>query len=145
MLAKTSCTDPYLEPGFLTRSPGADWTKDAPGDESRWRPFDESCTTPRLLAALKTGATNTTADLDWAKGRTIALVGDSLERYLLQFICRHLDGEFTALRLDDVRHPPVPSMPGRNLTEYSSRSRALQSVCHVKSVRRNGWPPVRAC
>jgi hypothetical protein len=70
------CQDPYLEAGYLT-------TNASEQSENFWTPFNSEC--PRAPHFLQDVIDR--KPLPWLQGRTLLMVGDSVDRNNLRFFC----------------------------------------------------------
>ncbi len=73
---KNSCEDPFLEPGILT-------TNASDRAQNFWTPFNSDC--PRAPHFLQDVIDR--KPLPWLQGRTLLMVGDSVDRNNLRFFC----------------------------------------------------------
>ncbi|KAL7419370.1 hypothetical protein Q5752_006208 [Cryptotrichosporon argae] len=98
--------NPYAQPGYLHVPP--------PGHphEHRWTTFGAGCPTPALLRALlahtrperhpwKRGE-RALEDVEFVRGRTVAVFGDSLQRNSVRQFCTHNEGIFSQV---NASHP----------------------------------------
>ena len=117
--------DPYEQLGFLSYS-GSQYPH-----ESRWMPYRDECHSPALFASLMRSAwgitPNTTEtfmprdwwkeeagpdgrpweDVEWAHGKTVLYVGDSIGRENVQYFCQV--SSFRSDRDDRELDPPTPT------------------------------------
>ena len=108
--------DPYLQPGYLTINP-----HDITG--TYWTPHDPSCPrAPSFLADVRDRR-----PLPWLEGRTLLLVGDSIERNNLRFFC-DLVGS-TDLRTTPMRNLSATLRQGHTILEPADITRP--NVCRV--------------
>ncbi|KAM0748021.1 hypothetical protein T439DRAFT_88922 [Meredithblackwellia eburnea MCA 4105] len=126
----TGCSDPYLEPGYLVRNLTSH-------EGNRWVPFNPSCTAPSLLSRVKNGD-----DLPWLHGRTVVLVGASVERRMLVYLCDYLGGDFQVITPSNPLHPPPPGNatkgwdyrePDPTIEKELLGARGSPSKCYIPS------------
>jgi len=110
-----SC-DPYLEPGYLTTNP-----HNITG--TYWTPYNRSCPrAPSFLADVRDRR-----PLPWLEGRTLLLVGDSIERNNLRFFCDLVGSK--DLRTTPMRNLSATLREGHTVLEPADITRP--NVCRV--------------
>jgi len=113
--SKSDC-DPYLQPGFLTN--------DVPDiDRIFWNSFNPNCSrAPHFLRDVIERKA-----LPWLQGKTLLLVGDSVERNNLQFFCEMVSGSLIARAFDNL---VVTTSNGSHYIAPTEETRLL--ICRVE-------------
>ena len=115
--APTTCENPWIEYGRMAvdqRVP----------ENNRWVPYDSTCTTPELMAALRSVHANTTAPplvlplanlfphvdnslpFPWLHNRTVLLFGDHVERQHALDFCQLAGGSHLIISSTHPLSPP---------------------------------------
>jgi hypothetical protein len=113
----TRSCDPYLEPGFLTTNP-----YDIAG--TFWTPYDETC--PRAPSFLQD--VRDRKPLPWLDGRTLLLIGDSIERNNVRYFCELVGSN--DLRTTPMRNLSATLREGNTVAEPADITRPR--VCRVE-------------
>lgn len=108
--------DPFLEPGYLTTNPYNT-------SENFWTPFDQDC--PRPPHFLQDVIDR--KPLPWLQGKTLLMVGDSVERNNLRFFCELVNS--TNLRTTSLRNLDMGIRPGNTINEPGDITRPR--VCRI--------------
>ena len=139
-----SCDNPYNEYGHLT-------VDQHEPEKNRWLPYDPTCTSPELMAALRSTAPKTPPTLvlptpprskapsrdlplPWLYGKTVLLFGDHVERYHSKDLCNFAGGAFETI---DANHALSPARFLNGIDEkfVSASKAALTSrptVCYIE-------------
>lgn len=90
----------YAYPGILLVN-----TSSAAGN--RWEPVSApaECTPLDFLTAL---VTPNEVDIEFARGKTMLVFGDSVDRDHVEHFCQFVGGEMTQIRTDSPISPPYP-------------------------------------
>ena len=108
----TSGCDPFQEPGYLT-------TNQHDLTENFWTPFNQNC--PRAPHFLRDVIDR--KPLPWLQGKTLLMIGDSIERNNLRFFCELVNS--TNLRTTHLR----------NLDEGIQRGNVIKEPCDLTRPR----------
>ena len=108
--------DPFLEPGYLT-------TNQRNIAENFWTPFDQNC--PRAPHFLQDVIDR--KPLPWLQGKTLLMIGDSIERNNLRFFCELVNS--TNLRTTHLRNLDEAVRPGTVINEPGDLTRPR--VCRI--------------
>ena len=123
-----SC-NPFKVPGQLEHVVGE-------VDQNLWRPWDPSCAPSTLLTSLRNGE-----DLPWLRNRTVAIIGDSIDRDHIEYFCELARGDMEWV-WEGTKHDPGYSYSPGDPAHYNSSGNeqsgesggAVQSrprICHV--------------
>lgn len=106
----TPSCDPFAQPGAL-------FLNIENVSSTVWEPFDKTCKPSHLLPlvemVMESDVIDPRAALPWLVNKTVVLIGDSIERFSLDYFCEVMDGD---LGLIDPSHPwsPAPFQNGRD-------------------------------
>jgi hypothetical protein len=103
-------------------------------DGTSWRPFDKKCQAPGFFRSLRHGKLD---GMDWVRGRTVLLIGDTIDREHVEQFCMLMGQEAevvtdshplstTAVQLKRKRSR---ASKNRDMTEGS-----LPRICHIASL-----------
>jgi len=109
--------DPYLKPGYLTTNPrniAANF----------WTPFDRKC--PRAPHFLQDVIDR--KPLPWLQGKTLLMIGDSIERNNLRYFCELVNS--TNLRTTHLRNLDQGIRLGNTINEHSDLTRPR--ICRIE-------------
>lgn len=144
-----ACSDPYYQFGSLH----VDLTR---REENNWVPFNKQCQPPRLMASLAhmvgsdidsdwspstspSTLTDEYEDVNFARNRTILVMGDSIARETVKYFCNFLGQDVVNLSDEHPWSPFAEPEPDLNGGHNKHRKRApressLPNVCYIPSI-----------
>ncbi|GAA5863720.1 hypothetical protein JCM8547_003700 [Rhodosporidiobolus lusitaniae] len=136
--------NPYAQPGVLN-------VDTAVPSLNAWQPLfaPPSCQPVDYMSALQSfqrnqATSNETVDIEFLRGRTVAIFGDSVDREHNDHFCGLIGGRFETIESSNELHPPYP--PGQELPpegyksvisgerEWPNFSSSRPHVCHIEKL-----------